>query len=35
MTTAAIVTTILIWLVFICGLGFCLSRVGKGGTWQD
>jgi len=35
MTTAAIITTIIMWLVFIGGLGFCFSRLGKGGWWSD
>ena len=35
MATAAIVTTIIMWLVFIGGLGFCFSRLGKGGKWED
>jgi len=35
MTTAAIITTIIMWLVFIGGLGFCFSRLGKGGSWSD
>ena len=35
MATAAIVTTIIMGLVFIGGLGFCFSRLGKGGKWED
>jgi cbb3-type cytochrome oxidase subunit 3 len=35
MTTAAIVTTIIMSLVFIGGLSFCFSRLGKGGKWED
>jgi len=35
MTMAAIVTTIIMWLVFIGVLGFCFSRLGKGGQWED
>ena len=35
MTTAAIVTTIIMWLIFIIVLGFCFTRLGKGGKWED
>ncbi len=35
MTTAAIGTTIVMSLVFIVGLAFCFSRIGKGGKWED
>jgi cbb3-type cytochrome oxidase subunit 3 len=35
MTTAAIVTTIIMSLVFIGGLCFCFTRIGKGGKWED
>lgn len=35
MTTGAIVSTIVMWLVFIIGLGFCFTRIGKGGKWED
>jgi len=35
MATGAIITTIIMWLIFIVGLGFCFSRVGKGGQWED
>lgn len=35
MTTAAVVTTIIMWLIFIGGLSFCFSRMGKGGGWED
>jgi cbb3-type cytochrome oxidase subunit 3 len=35
MTTAAIVTTIVMSLVFIGGLWFCFSKIGKGGYWED
>ena len=35
MTAGAIVTMIIMWLIFIGGLGFCVSRLGKGGEWKD
>lgn len=35
MEAGAIVTMIIMWLVFILGLGYCFSRMGKGGTWED
>ena len=35
METGAIVALIVMWLVFIGGLCFCLSRLGKGGTWEE
>ena len=35
MTTGAIVTTIVMWLVFIGVLWFSFSRMGKGGKWED
>jgi len=35
MATGALVTMIIMWLVFIGGLGFCFSRLGKGGWWAD
>jgi hypothetical protein len=35
MTTAAIVTTVVMWAVFIAGLVFCFTRIGKGGKWED
>jgi len=35
MTAGAIVATIVMWLVFISGLWFCFSRLGRGGKWED
>jgi cbb3-type cytochrome oxidase subunit 3 len=35
MTTGAIVATVVMSLVFIGGLWFCFSRIGKGGSWED
>ncbi len=35
MTTGVIIATIVMWLVFIGGLSFCFSRLGKGGWWTD
>jgi cbb3-type cytochrome oxidase subunit 3 len=35
MTTGAIVTTIVMWVIFIGALWFCLSQMGKGGKWED
>jgi len=35
MTTAAIVTTVIMSLVFIIRLIFCFTKIGKGGKWED
>jgi hypothetical protein len=35
MTGGAIVSAIIIALILLGGLGFCLSRLGKGGKWED
>jgi len=35
MTTGAIISTIVIWIILLGGLGICLSRLGKGGEWED
>jgi len=35
MTTGAIVAIVVMSLVFIGGLLFCFSRIGKGGKWED
>jgi len=35
MTTGAIVTTIVMCVVFIGVLWFCFSQMGKGGKWED
>ncbi len=35
MTIGAIISTILMWLVFIGVIWFCFSRVGKVGKWED
>ena len=35
METGAIISTIIMWLVFIGGLVFCFSRLGKGGKWEE
>jgi len=35
MTTGAIITLIVMWVVFIGALGFCFSRLGKGGWWGE
>ena len=35
MTTGAIISTIVIWLILLGGLGICFSRLGKGGGWED
>jgi len=35
MSTAATITTVVMWLLFIGVLGFCFSRLGKGGKWED
>lgn len=35
MTTGAIVTTVVMSLIFIGVLWFCFSRTGRGGKWED
>ena len=35
MTTGAIITTVVMWLVFIGVLTWCFTRIGKGGKWED
>lgn len=35
MTASAIVTTVIFWLIFIGALGWCFSRFGKVGKWED
>jgi len=35
MTTGAVVTMVVMWLVFIGALTWCSSRLGKGGKWED
>ncbi len=35
MTTGAIVSTIVIWVILLGGLVFCISKIGKGGEWED
>lgn len=35
MSTGGIISAIIIWLLFLGGLAFCLTRLGKGGGWQD
>jgi len=35
MTTGAIVATVIMSLVFIVGLVFCFTQIGKGGKWED
>jgi len=35
MSAAAILTTVIMWLIFIAGFVFCFSRIGKGGKWED
>ena len=35
MTTGAIVTLVVMGLVFIGALTWCFSRVGRGGKWED
>jgi len=35
MTGGAIISAIVIALILLGGLGFCLSRLGKGGKWED
>jgi hypothetical protein len=35
MTAGAIISAIVIWLILLGGLGFCFSRIGKGGSWED
>lgn len=35
MAGGAIISMVIMWLVFIIGLSFCFSRIGKGGKWED
>ena len=35
MTTGAIVTMVVMWLVFIGAFVFAASRLGKGSKWED
>ncbi len=35
MTTGAIIATVIMWAIFIGGLSFCLSRLGRGGEWKE
>ncbi|MBA7666745.1 hypothetical protein ES703_74826 [subsurface metagenome] len=35
MITGAIITTIVMCLVFIGAMAFSVSRMGKGGKWED
>ena len=35
MTTGAIITLIVMWVVFIGALAFSASRMGKGSKWED
>jgi VIT1/CCC1 family predicted Fe2+/Mn2+ transporter len=35
MTGGAIISAIIIALILLGGLGFCLSRLGKGSKWED
>ena len=35
MTTGAIISTIVGWVILLGGLGFCFSRLGRGGKWED
>lgn len=35
MSAAAVVTTFVMWIVFIGVLAWCFTRVGRGGKWED
>jgi hypothetical protein len=35
MDTGAIISMVIMWLVFIVGLVFCFLQIGKGGEWED
>ena len=35
MTTAAILTTIIGWVIFAGVLTILFTRIGKGGSWED
>lgn len=35
MTLGAILTTIIMALIFIGVLWFCFAQIGKGGKWED
>jgi hypothetical protein len=35
MTAGAIASAIVIWLIYLGILAWCVSRMGKGGKWED
>jgi len=35
MAAGAIISAIVIWVILLGGLGFCFSRLGRGGKWED
>ena len=35
MTAGAIASMVIIWLLYLGTLGWCISRMGKGGGWED
>jgi len=35
MTAGAIVSMVIIWLALLGTLGWCVSRIGKGGKWEE
>jgi hypothetical protein len=35
LTTGALLTTIIGWVIFVGVLAILFSRVGKGGKWED
>ncbi len=35
MTAGAIISAIVVWIILLGGLGFCISRAGRGSKWED
>ena len=35
MSTGAIISAVVMWLIFIAGLAWCFTQFGKGGKWED
>ena len=35
MTAGAVISLIVVWAILLGGLGFCFSRIGRGGKWED
>jgi len=35
MTAGAVISALVIWAILLGGLGFCFSRIGCSGKWED